>query len=583
MIHARRLLSSLSRCGAVSSSSIGRGLCSAMLAWVCTGMMCSAQAPDATPAVPNAAPPSLKNSLGVPFAEVPGTPVLFAAWETRVSDFATFVRESGYTWDYRPRFPQSDDHPVVNVTLRDALAYCNWLTRREQESGAISAVQSYRLPTGKEWDAAVGLTSGRKDNPLAVELEKDKQKFPWGMEWPPPPQAANLNFAEISGKDDGYLYTAPVGRYPPSPEGLFDLAGNVWEWAWDRDSQSESVGILRGGSWMYFRKECLLSSYEYEAPSTLRSPSIGFRCVFEDKRRMAEFLTKARQAAESKTLAQRGTAATAQPATPEEVKRMREELGGGSKDGAKFVPAPAVPDPATLKAARAGEPHTNSLGMMFHPLSDEAALLVGVHEVRVQDFEAAMKSMGRSWDRKPTFAYTETHAVMNVTWQEAAQFCQWLTYKERTAGLIGPRDRYRLPKDAEWSRAAGLQNEKGDSPESHHLADRAEYPWGTQADPPARSANLDAARMTNGYQDNYSHTAPIGSFNPNKSGFHDLAGNVAEWCEDAWPSAPGERVIRGSSWLTSAAADMLTSVRQHLPETSARSDLGFRVVLEIAP
>jgi formylglycine-generating enzyme required for sulfatase activity len=170
-----------------------------------------------------------------------------------------------------------------------------------------------------------------------------------------------------------------------------------------------------------------------------------------------------------------------------------------------------------------------------------------------------------------------------VTWKDAVQFCEWLTQKERAAGLIGPRDRYRLPTDIEWSRAAGLADEKGDTPASRHLENKTHYPWGTQSVPPARSANLDSARMSGGgFIDNFSHTAPVKSSPPGTTHLYDLAGNVAEWCEDAWPPSPGERVIRGSSWLTSASEAMLTSSRQHLSETLARPDVGFRVVLELA-
>jgi formylglycine-generating enzyme required for sulfatase activity len=531
---------------------------------------------------PGAAPPQtgqMKNTLGVPFLETPGTPVLIAAWETRVSDFEAFVRESGYEWEFKPHFPQSGDHPVVNVTMRDAVAYCNWLTKREQDGGTINELQSYRLPTGKEWDAAVGLASGRKPTPLALELEEDKQRYPWGMDWPPSPQAGNLNFAEISGKDDGYTFTAPVGRFAPSPEGICDLAGNVWEWTWDRDSQSESVGTLRGGSWMYFRKECLLSGYHYDTPSTLRSPSIGFRCVFEDKRRSAVFLTKAREAEKGKQ-EDRSTVATAPKMPDEEVQRMREEMR--KKSEPRPAAGPVLPDTATLKPAKAGETHMNTLGMVLRPLEGAAPALIGEHEVRVQDYEAGAKALGKPWDRRPTFTFADTHPIMNVTWKDAVQFCEWLTQRERAAGLIGPRDRYRLPTDLEWSRAAGLPDEKGDTPASRHLQDKTQYPWGTQSLPQSRTANLDSARMS-GFTDSFSHTAPVKSSPAEKTQLYDLAGNVAEWCEDAWAPGSGERVIRGSSWLTSANQDMLTSSRQHLSETLARPDVGFRVVLELAP
>lgn len=575
-----RMISRVRFPGFRSAATLGIVLCAVAL--LCRAP-CPAQVltPDGTLLTKKPGAPSVivKSSLGMPFVEIPGTPVLFAAWETRVSDFATFVRESGYSWSHKPHFPQTADHPVVNVSLRDAIAFCNWLTKREQDSGTITALQSYRLPTRREWDAAAGLAGGRKDDPLAAELEQDKQKFPWGLEWPPPPRAANLNFTEISGHDDGYVYTSPVGLFTPTAEGIYDLGGNVWEWTWDREAQAEATGVLRGGSWMYFRKECLVSSYLYEVSSTLHAPSIGFRCVFEDRRRVAAFLAKAKQT-EDDLKAQRSGSMSGSPAvTPDEIKKMREEM---QKKSQAKITSPGLPDPATLKAAKAGIVHTNSLGMILRPLGEGSVLLVGEHEVRVQDYEAAMAAQTKSWDRKPPFTYAATHPVVNVTWQESVQFCEWLTQKERAAGLIGPRDRYRLPADLEWSRAAGLADETGDSPEKRHLANRTDFPWGKDTVPPSRSANLDTARMT-GYQDSFSHTAPVGSFSPNTFHLHDLAGNVAEWCDDAWPSAQGERVIRGSSWLSSAADSMLSSARQHLSESGTRADVGFRVVLELAP
>lgn len=585
MNHIRALPTSLEQGSAAGLFSL-RVLVIA-IALATAGNPCAAQVPsqEVRPSGDgkNPAPEPTINTLGVSFVEVPGTPVLLAQWETRVSDFAKFVRESGYTWDFTPNFPQSAEHPVVNVTMRDAMAYCNWLTQREQDAGVISKLQSYRLPTRKEWDAAVGLAAGRRDNAPTAELEKDKQRFPWGMDWPPPLEAGNLNFLEISGKNDGYTYTAPVGRFAPSAEGIYDLAGNVWEWTWDRDSQSESVGILRGGSWMYFRKECLLSSYQYEVPSTLRSSSVGFRCVFDDRRRAANFFAKAKELGEANKAAANTNARGESTVTAEEVKKMRDEIDEKSKAGRQTVTGPQIPDPTTLTAAKAGQPYTNLLGMKLLPLEGAPRILVGVDEVRVQDYEAAMKSLGRSWNRKPAFTYTETHPMMNVTWQEAVKFCEWLTERDRKGGLIGPNDRYRLPTDAEWSLAAGLTGEKGDTPQSRNLENREDYPWGKSEAPPPQSANLDSAKMTSGYQDNYSHTSPVGSFPPNALGLHDLAGNVAEWCEDAWPAVPGDRVIRGSSWLTSSADAMLSSARQHLGETSARPDTGFRVVLEFAP
>lgn len=576
-----------------SSTSSGQVFSRGLRAWLATSIatvsiplvgLAQAPPPDAAP---QRAPsqPALKNSQGMTLVEIPGIPVYVAAWETRVRDFKQFVEDSGYDWKSTPFFPQTDDHPAVNISLRDALAYCNWLTKREQASGAISALQSYRLPTKKEWDAAVGMVGAREKVSTAQERETDQITFPWGMEWPPPARAGNFNSLEISGMDDGYLHTAPVGTFAASPEGLFDLAGNVWEWNWEQTAAADSglqiAGVLRGGSWMYFRKECLLSSYLYKVPADTRAPSIGFRYVMEDKRRTAAFLA-VQEKEDSESARKRREALAAGPkATPQQIEELRKQMQRKPSTGqAEALDRAPLPDPATLKPAGAGVAFTNTLGMHFLPLGEGEKLLFGEHEVRVQDFQAGAEAIGRPWTGKPTFAIGETHPVVNVSWQDAVKFCEWLTQKDQAAKLIPAGARYRLPTDVEWSRAAGLPAETGDTPAARHLANKSDYPWGREPLPPMLSANLDTARMT-GYQDSFSYTSPVGSFSPNSVRLYDLAGNVSEWCEDPWPDAASERVVRGSSWLMYAPDTLLTSARQHLASDATRADVGFRVVLEL--
>jgi hypothetical protein len=69
-----------------------------------------------------------ESGQGMVFLPVPGTTILFAQYETRVSDFTEFASAGTYPWSFRPHFEQGKDEPVVGVNLQDAIAYCNWLT-----------------------------------------------------------------------------------------------------------------------------------------------------------------------------------------------------------------------------------------------------------------------------------------------------------------------------------------------------------------------------------------------------------------------------------------------------------------------
>ena len=146
-----------------------------------------------------------------------------------------------------------------------------------------------------------------------------------------------------------------------------------------------------------------------------------------------------------------------------------------AKTGTTTPPGPAEP-------AKSG-PWTNSLGMVFVPVPGVDVAFC-IWETRLQDFEASVPDTGHNarggmkslregrwnehgdWWRDPGFVQATNHPVCGVNWNDANAFCQWLTGKERKAGLLPAKVAYRLPTDAEWSVAVGLPKENGRLPES---------------------------------------------------------------------------------------------------------------------
>lgn len=241
-----------------------------------------------------------------------------------------------------------------------------------------------------------------------------------------------------------------------------------------------------------------------------------------------------------------------------------------------------------------GSPWENGIGMRFAPLGQD--LLASIWETRVQDFDLFVRESGRAPLRAPDFPQESDHPVVNVSRDDAVEFCEWLTRRERKDERIAETHLYRLPTDLEWSTMAGLKEEQGISPIWRDARKQPVFPWGASwldRDAVGNFADVTAAatpwvsieRSIPGYDDGFAYTAPVGSFAPNAAGFHDISGNVQEWVEDEHSKLGNVPlgVLRGGGWNTYEPEKLFTGSRNAVPPTFQDVIYGFRVVLAKAP
>lgn len=255
-----------------------------ILRWQCPLFVAGWAAICLVPTSRSAEPPhlpsssSFTNSLGMRLVSIPGLPVAFSIWETRVQDYEPFAKATQREMQ-PPDFDQGPEHPVVNVTWDEATAFCNWLTAQERQSGRISAQQRYRLPTDAEWSAAAGLGPESGKNP--EERARNAIVWPWGIGWPPQPGAGNYA-PELAA--DSFEHTSTVGCFAPNRFGLYDMGGNVWEMCEDWYNQTHVTKALRGASFHDSHPKDLLAAYRFSATVHLSNDDIGFRIVLETKK-----------------------------------------------------------------------------------------------------------------------------------------------------------------------------------------------------------------------------------------------------------------------------------------------------------
>jgi formylglycine-generating enzyme len=207
--------------------------------------------------------------------------------EVTVAQYRRFAQAAGRPMPDPPEWGWEDTHPVVNVSWDDAAAYCAW-------AGA-------RLPTEAEWEyAARGEDTGIGGRPRRLFLWGDAAPGGQGGCGNLPDEALKGKLPDrevFPGYSDGFVFTAPVGSFPPNTRGLHDMAGNAFEWCADwysadyyrrapakgpRGPDSGDFRVLRGGSWLSHPYGLRVAYRYYELPG-YRSYYVGFRPVMDDR------------------------------------------------------------------------------------------------------------------------------------------------------------------------------------------------------------------------------------------------------------------------------------------------------------
>jgi toxoflavin biosynthesis protein ToxD len=266
-----------------------RSLPTLMCALAGLGCAQAPRTPAATPSVANA-----RGNTAAQRLEIPGGPpielvrigaspsdgvprdFLIGKFEVTHAQFEPFIHATHYDgadhpsckstepfladWTGEHFAPDAANAPVCYLNVHHARAYCAWLSR--------VTGRTVRLPTDAEWSLAA----------MGPGLQR---VYPWGDTW-------DVKRANIGGDADGFPEVAPVGSFPSgaTPEGIQDMAGNIWEWTTEIGENAEAQrrdqlgGHLRGGPWCMNPETARSAFIAHEMPDRA-DDKFGLRVLIE--------------------------------------------------------------------------------------------------------------------------------------------------------------------------------------------------------------------------------------------------------------------------------------------------------------
>ena len=397
-----------------------------------------------------------------------------------------------------------EDHPVVGVTWDDAMSFCQWLNVYFWDELPSDLV--FRLPTEAEWEKAARGTDGRR--------------WPWGNDW---------DRAKCSLRGYRKEGTFPIGLCSPQGDSVYgcvDMAGNVWEWTHSvnrsypyksddgRENENGSASrIRRGGSWKQLAPG-VRCAFRPAAKPDYSDDELGFRVVIScDLSEKVDF-----------------------------AKRFPEKFSlpfGSRVEGINDLNQHILSNGLELRYVPAGQFLMGDKDLHLQVVSIPYDYWMARFPVTNELYDAFLDTNGVNkpsllrWKRK-------NHPVVNVSWNDATAYCDWLNEvlrDEIPAGLV-----LRLPTEAEWEKAA-----RG--------TDGRKFPWGNEFDQDKFNSLGNGKRGTRmvGY---YS------PFSDSPYGCADMVGNVYEWTHSLAMDYPyhvndtredegeGNRVLRGDYFMT---------------------------------